>query len=547
MNKMVKIALDYKHEHGFCVIPAKGKKPLVNWTEFQDEMPTDEQLEAWWSNDDTNIAIVTGEVSSYICVVDVDAYKDSSVMGSARALIPEGLEFPISTTPSGGEHWWFRSSEQLGDKIGFIDGCDFRSKGIIVMSPSEGYEWEVGLDEVEIPALPDKILKSMQVSVSHAQQESFYGEEHSLPQENKTSTKQLSSLASLVSKASKSIGHDDKNGTEYFAEGRRDDDLFSVANALIKTGLNPVLVIQTLTRLVHTWGEHDPTWVRKKVESAMKRHNHDNLALDIRQYVMSTSGIFTSSEVSRELCLSSRKDKQNCSKILGRLFDDGVIERTGSKNGQFRRIEKEREILDWKSVDPLDFYDLKMPLGIHDMCNISKTNIVVIAGDGNAGKTAFALNVALMNKDKKVRYINSEMDETEIAQRIAFFDAPKSDWDHVEFSRLKGDGADDVGSDDLNIIDYIEPDEYWQMPKMISAIHARLKGGVCIICLQKKDGEKYGKGGSGTAERCRLYISMEDQKLKIVKCKSPKHGQKISGKEIRYKLINGTTFTKESQ
>jgi len=127
MKDMVKVALEYRHKYGICVIPAKGKVPLVTWTEFQEVMPTDEQIESWWAND-ANIAIVTGQVSGHICVVDVDAYKNSSVMDSAKALLHEGLEFPISTTPRDGEHWWFRSEEQLGDKIGFIAGCDFRSR-----------------------------------------------------------------------------------------------------------------------------------------------------------------------------------------------------------------------------------------------------------------------------------------------------------------------------------------------------------------------------------------------------------------------------------
>ena len=61
-----------------------------------------------------------------------------------------------------------------------------------------------------------------------------------------------------------------------------------------------------------------------------------------------------------------------------------------------------------------------------------------------------------MNKQHKVRYLCSEMDETELAERIAYFGRPKDAWNHVEFSRLKDGGADAIDGDGLNIIDYIE-------------------------------------------------------------------------------------------
>ena len=276
---MVKAALEYKHKYGFCVIPAKGKIPLVNWTEFQDVMPTDEQIEGWWAKwSDANIAVVTGKVSGNICVVDIDSYKDPSVMDSIKALLPTGLTFPTSTTPRGGQHWWFRSTEQLGDKIGFITGCDFRSQGIIVMPPSAGYKWNVCLEDVNIPLLPDemtKAIKSDQVSVSHPPESN--GEKAYSPQGNMT-TKHVVYSKNILGACGNVTFHKD-----YFTDGRRDNDLFSVANALIKSGVDPGLATESLTRIVHTWGENDPEWIGTKVKSAMKRHGINNLAAGVKR------------------------------------------------------------------------------------------------------------------------------------------------------------------------------------------------------------------------------------------------------------------------
>ena len=43
----------------------------------------------------------------------------------------------------------------------------------------------------------------------------------------------------------------------------------------------------------------------------------------------------------------------------------------------------------------------------------------------------------------------------------------------------------------------------------------------------------YGKGGSGTEERCRLYMTMEFQELTLVKVKSPKKLKGFDQQEIQ--------------
>jgi len=225
----------------------------------------------------------------------------------------------------------------------------------------------------------------------------------------------------------------------------------------------------------------------------------------------------------------------------------------GTKHGTFRKIDNNRDVIPWQDVEPFEYYDIKMPLGLHDLCNIKKTNIIVMAGTSNAGKTAFALNVALMNKQHKVRYLCSEMDETELAERIAYFGRPKDAWNHVEFSRLKDGGADAIDGDGLNIIDYIEPadGEFYKMQTLINDAHSKLKNGICYINIQKKPGEIYGKGGSGTVERARLYMSMEYQELKLVKVKSPKKQfgitKDLEGMKISFKLHKQSTFYEQER
>jgi len=73
-NTMLNTALEYL-EMRFSVIPVKrsDKKPyLKSWKEYQDRIPTEEEVERWWTLwPNANIAIITGKVSGII-IVDAD-------------------------------------------------------------------------------------------------------------------------------------------------------------------------------------------------------------------------------------------------------------------------------------------------------------------------------------------------------------------------------------------------------------------------------------------------------------------------------------------
>jgi len=52
----------------------------------------------------------------------------------------------------------------------------------------------------------------------------------------------------------------------------------------------------------------------------------------------------------------------------------------------------------------------------------------------NAGKTAFNLNVAHMNKDKfKIVYFSSEMAQQELTSRVMNFGDDLTEWESVDF------------------------------------------------------------------------------------------------------------------
>jgi len=63
---------------GLSVIPLvfREKNPkLKEWKEFQTRLPTKEEIQEWFKNNDLNIAIVCGRVSGNLVVLDFDDYE----------------------------------------------------------------------------------------------------------------------------------------------------------------------------------------------------------------------------------------------------------------------------------------------------------------------------------------------------------------------------------------------------------------------------------------------------------------------------------------
>jgi len=62
---------------GLSVIPLeyKAKEPISKWKEYQQRLPTEEELEQWFKTAWLNIAIVCGQVSGNLVVLDFDSHE----------------------------------------------------------------------------------------------------------------------------------------------------------------------------------------------------------------------------------------------------------------------------------------------------------------------------------------------------------------------------------------------------------------------------------------------------------------------------------------
>ena len=333
---------------------------------------------------------------------------------------------------------------------------------------------------------------------------------------------------------------------ERFRMGRRDEDLFNLANHLIRGGMPYEKAEQTLLQFATLC---DPPFPKDeailKVQSALHRdvRRKRNLSFEVEEFVMGTSGWFMLIDVYKYLNATTLEEKNNVKIKVHRLMKSGVIEKFGRRDGAYRRIETDVEEMNFLQALTTDI-PLKFPLDIEEYVKIYPGNVLILAGDSNAGKTAWFLDFIRLNMEKHdIHYFNSEMGAGELRLRLSLFeDTELEDWKFRAVER-SNNFADIIQPDSVNIIDFLEVvDEFWRVGGEISKIHEALGTGIAIIGLQKNYGRELGRGGALSIEKPRLYLAMERGRMKIVKAKNYRGTENPNGYVLDFKLVMGHAF-----
>jgi hypothetical protein len=233
---------------------------------------------------------------------------------------------------------------------------------------------------------------------------------------------------------------------------------------------------------------------------------------------------------------------------LLRMKEAGIIEKYGEKSGTYKKVEQlEESIIDLAAADNTSL-PIKFPFGIHELVKIMPKNIIIVAGESNAGKSAFLLNVAARNMiDHKVVYFSSEMGGAELKERLQNFNEkmPFKMWEKCTFIERANDFDMAIRPNDINIIDFLEiHDEFYKIGGFIKKIFDKMDKGIAIIAIQKNKGRDEGLGGERSIEKARLYLSMRPGFIKIVKAKNWVSGLiNPNGQERPFKLSKGMIFS----
>ena len=473
-------------------------------------------------------------------VLDVDteeAYKNLT-----EFFLSDTFQTPIAKTPKG-RHLYFKHRTGLSNAVRVVAGTDLRTLGgYVIAPPSQNgggipYYWLEGLkvSKVDFAEWPEDLFATLQQGshLLYSKGGVIGGDGTSV----KTEQQQRATRATT-----RNISFD---------EGGRDDAIFHLANHLVRGGMLNVDIENYLEFVAsHCNPPFPPEEILIKIKSAIERSKKReiNLTATLREFVSATWGNFSATDAQQAATISNTpEDRHKVRTVLGRLVDEGLIEKVRGKNGVYHRIENECQPVDWINVD-CSYQDLWLPLDLGQICGVQPGNVLIFAGAKDSGKTAFMMNIGKENRQKyKVHYFNSEMGVKEFNLRAKLFDdISVNQWNNFYLYNEAHNIQDKVkpGEGNLNVIDYLEaPEKLWEIGVYIQKIHERLDGAIAVIAIQKKIGQDLGRGAEFGMEKARLYVSLDYGKAKIISCKNFKENETIKGNprgySTNYKLVNG--------
>ena len=469
---------------------------------------------------DMNIGIVTGKISN-LTVIDCDSQEaiESFYAGYNG-------KTPNVKTPHG-MHFYFQYQEGVRNTARLTEHIDVRSEGGYVVAPPS----------VNGEGTAYRFINDLNIALDSFNNCFLY-------KHYKEGKSQESQRVTTSHK--------------YFKRGTRDDDLFHVANCLVKGKAENEIIEQVLEILAENCNPpFEKNEITAKIKSALDRADRKerNIMQEVKEWLESQQGHFRVTDYYNESQVVTKQEKHAVIVSMKRLCDQGILESYGQRSGTYRKVESDVEYINWQDAETNE-YPLQLPLNIHELVKLYPGNIAILAGASNTGKTSFMLETIRLNQRKhSVTYLNSEMAAPELRLRLKLFEdvCKLSDWKFKAIER-SSNFADVIDPDGFNVIDFMEIyDEFWKIGGWIRDIHMKLKKGIAIIAIQKKSNTKkdqhdYARGGELTLEKPRLYLAMDRGRVKIVKAKIWRdHERNPNGLTRDFKIVQGWKFLPQNE
>jgi hypothetical protein len=596
-SDIFKTAFKY-HTLGRCVIPSGGgdthKKALIKWEPYKHRQSTEEEVNDWQRQFNPTVwAMITGTVSG-LFGLDADCEE------SAAPLLTAGLK-PARRTPRKGYHFDlglpdFRVKTMVnlfpkvdvrgeGGYVNFtgktLDGTyktlqyptdenlipftnlpqewqdrirEESTKPAHVVSPDEDQEVQ---PHDNADGLADRILKQY-LAVAKVGNRNATGLDLACQLRDNRFTKDDASpimlryanaVRDLPSDNGKHSPYTEKEALESlksaYSRAAREPWTTAEEPPLEEIPPAPHVYSKTLVYRNNVSGQtlNESESDKKATDKATERAT--TLAARIKAWVEGTAGWWGTDELDKDLSITAPLDRKNRSKTLERLLEQGMVERHQKLNKQWRYVNKKVTRLDYKNALSGGELDIQWPMNIEKYIKVYPGNLVVIAGTTNAGKTAYNLEFIRLNQDKyHIIYICSEMGDVELKSRLELFpNMAIDDWKFEAVTRST-DFADVIVPDVVNIVDYLElAEDLYLVNSYLTKMVERIGSGLVLVSLQKKEGAKWGRGQEFSAEKSKLYLSMDQGVLKITKGKSwtnPKVNP--NGLQVGFKIIAGCQF-----
>lgn len=315
--------------------------------------------------------------------------------------------------------------------------------------------------------------------------------------------------------------------------------------------------------------KEERTKEEKKIETKIlsvisgKEEKTRSITEDVKRYVSSIIGEFSTAQIYSELCIKTKQDKDTARYALTSLVKKEVIEGVGRKSGIYRKADKEYDVMELDGTIP-DPLKVRLPLNVGELCHIYEGMTMLVEGEKSRGKSAFGIETAWLNRNlypDKIRYMqNGELNRQVLTVRLTIRPQDiyplKKFTDRIEFITRHRDWWDIINPTGLNIIDYIEEHEKkYLIPEYIAKIQERLTTGLALIILQKVPGREFGTGGAEIRNKPSVILSLQKSGsaskvvVEDVKAYNPDTMKKLfdevhspRGLWKEYKLVDGWKF-----
>lgn len=264
---------------------------------------------------------------------------------------------------------------------------------------------------------------------------------------------------------------------------------------------------------------------------------------DIEEWIKNTTGDFHLKDILTQLDLGI-EDYGRLREAVSTACKRGIAKSLGRRDGWYRAIDKEYDILNFKGKNPSGYFDIEYPFGLEEYVKTPRRSVAVVGGSVDAGKSAFAHNLIALNYGKyKIILFDSENSDAEIEERLSKHKG-YMDWPDDLVRSRSDDYEDVIEPDALNIIDYLEaPENLWEIRRPLRRIRDKLGQGIAVIMLQKPEGRDLPYGKDWAKQLARVVLAMEGGMIKILKGKSwAQKDVNPVGLRWSFKLVGGEKF-----
>jgi Ni2+-binding GTPase involved in maturation of urease and hydrogenase len=337
-------------------------------------------------------------------------------------------------------------------------------------------------------------------------------------------------------------------------------DLYNtVIESMIKGGQHPETIIEVI-RKMHTHSHEDYTeeqlhdWIYGDWEAMLQMGIKKTrpITTEVNEYIKISNGSFGISDCYNDLMARTKEERAAIRRSLARLCQSGVIERVGTKDGVYRKLETTNVVRTKFIPGIVAEFPVILPIDLNVLCKVHGKNIIIIAGTKSSGKTAFLMKIALENQSRMpVVYLNSEMGDEEYTSRMKAFGVASEEEIQYETIECHSNYHDHIqGDKKIYIIDFMEVhDKFYEVAGAIRQVHEKLKDGICIIGIQKAEKAVLGRGAEFSMEKSRIYINIDYlpekkcSRFTIADAKMPKRQGGVKGAFRDVKIINGARFS----